>query len=109
MGLRLRLMKRPFAEYDLCALTKTPARHRERSGESGGLVRPCSSEKLLNHELETYPVPNTCYVIYGQALTIRERGQISSNCWFPYPLMMRSGLFLGTVLPEHLDNAVYQS
>jgi hypothetical protein len=24
-----------------------------------------SSEKLLNYELETYPVPNTCYVIYG--------------------------------------------
>ncbi len=61
------------AEYDLYASTKT-------------LVRPCSSEKLLNYELETYPVPNTCYVIYGWALAIwlstivcpewrRERGQ----------------------------------
>jgi hypothetical protein len=28
-------------------------------------VRPCSSEKLLNYELETCPVPNTCYVIHG--------------------------------------------
>jgi len=61
-----------FAEYDLYASTKTPARHRERSGEAGGLVRPCSSgakhcpaTKLLIYELETYPVPNTCYVIYG--------------------------------------------
>jgi len=52
------------AEYDLYASTKTPARHRERSGEAGVLVRPCSSEKLLISELETYPVPNTCYVIY---------------------------------------------
>ena len=40
------------AEYDLYASTKT-------------LVRPCSSEKFLIYELETYPVPNTCYVIYG--------------------------------------------
>jgi hypothetical protein len=40
------------AEYDLYASTKT-------------LVRPCSSEKFLNYELETYPVPNTCYIIYG--------------------------------------------
>jgi hypothetical protein len=59
------------AEYDLYASTKTPARHRERSGEAGVLVRPCSSgakhcpaTKLLISELETYPVPNTCYVIY---------------------------------------------
>jgi hypothetical protein len=66
--LRLRLVKRPSAEYDLYASTKTPARHRERSGEAGGLVRPCSSEKLLIYELETYRVPNTCYVIYGWAL-----------------------------------------
>jgi hypothetical protein len=55
----------PSAEYDLYASTKTPARHREGSGEAGGLVRPCSSEKFLIYELETYPVPNTCYVIYG--------------------------------------------
>jgi hypothetical protein len=57
-------VKRPSAEYDLYASTKTPARHREGSGEAGGLVRPCSSEKFLICELETYPVPNTCYVIY---------------------------------------------
>jgi hypothetical protein len=31
-------------------------------------VRPCSSEKLLIYELETYRMPNTCYVIYGWAL-----------------------------------------
>jgi hypothetical protein len=55
----------PSAEYDMYASTKTPARHRERSGEAGGLVRPCSSEKFLIYELETYRVPNTCYVIYG--------------------------------------------
>ena len=47
----------PSAEYDLYASTKT-------------LVRPCSSEKLLIYELETYLVPNTCYVIYGWAPTI---------------------------------------
>ena len=39
-----------------------------RTGEAGGLVRPCSSKKLLIYELETYRVPNTCYVIYGWAL-----------------------------------------
>jgi len=44
----------PSAEYHLYASTKT-------------LVRPCSSEKLLIYELETYPVPNTCYVVYGWA------------------------------------------
>jgi len=54
--------------------------NRERSGEAGGLVRPCSSgakhcpaTKLLIYELETYAVPNTCYVIYGKALTNRFR------------------------------------
>jgi hypothetical protein len=54
----------PSAEYDLYASTKT-------------LVRPCSSgakhcsaTKCLIYELETYLVPNTCYVIYGWALTI---------------------------------------
>ncbi|MEE9402183.1 MAG: hypothetical protein V3V47_03190, partial [Desulfobacteria bacterium] len=31
------------------------------------LVRPCSSEKLLIYELETFPVPSTCYVICGWA------------------------------------------
>jgi len=46
----------PSAEYDMYASTKT-------------LVRPCSSEKVLIYELETYLVPNTCYVIYGWALT----------------------------------------
>ncbi len=49
-------------------LDENPARHRERSGEAGGLVRPCSSEKFLIYELETYAVPNTCYVICGRAL-----------------------------------------
>jgi hypothetical protein len=55
----------PSAEYDLYASTKTPARHRECSGEAGGLVRPCSSEKRLIYELETYPVPNACNAICG--------------------------------------------
>jgi hypothetical protein len=32
-------------------------------------VWPCSSEKLLIYELETYRVPDTCYVTYGWALT----------------------------------------
>ncbi len=45
----------PSAEYDMYASTKT-------------LVRPCSSEKLLIYESETYPVPNTCYVICGWAV-----------------------------------------
>jgi hypothetical protein len=43
-----------------------------RTGEAGGLVRPCSSgakhcpaTKLLIYELETYPESTTCYVIYG--------------------------------------------
>jgi len=56
------------AEYHLYASTKTPARHRERSGEAGGLVRPCSSKKLLIYGLETYPAPTTFYVVYGWAL-----------------------------------------
>jgi hypothetical protein len=47
----------PSAEYYLYASTKT-------------LVRPCSSEKLLIYELETYRVPDTCYVIDGWALSI---------------------------------------
>jgi len=46
------LRRFPSAEYNLYASTKT-------------FVRPCSSEKFLIYELETYPVPNTCYVIYG--------------------------------------------
>ena len=44
------------AEYDLYASTKT-------------LVRPCSSEKLLIYELETYPVPNACNAICGWTLS----------------------------------------
>ncbi len=59
----------PSAAYDLYASTKTPARHRERSGEAGGLVRPCSpgakhcpATKLLIYELKTWPVPDTCYL-----------------------------------------------
>jgi hypothetical protein len=35
------------------ASAKTPARHRERSGEAGGLVRPSSTKKSLISELET--------------------------------------------------------
>ena len=46
----------PSAEYDLYASTKT-------------LVRPCSSEKLLIYELETYPVPNACNAICGWTLS----------------------------------------
>jgi hypothetical protein len=45
----------PSAEYDLYTSTKT-------------LVWPCPSEKLLIYELETYTVPNTCYVTYGWTL-----------------------------------------
>ena len=47
----------PSAEYDLYASTKT-------------LVRPCSSEKLLIYELETYPVPNACNAICGWTLGV---------------------------------------
>jgi hypothetical protein len=65
-GLRLRLVKRPSAEYHLYASTKT-------------LVRPCSSKKLLIYELETYAVPNTCHVIYGWALTNGNSGEISDE------------------------------
>jgi hypothetical protein len=32
---------------------QTPARHRERSGEAGGIVRPCPTKKILIYELET--------------------------------------------------------
>jgi hypothetical protein len=38
-----------------------------RTGEAGGLVRPCSSKKLLIYGLETYTAPTTCHVIYGWA------------------------------------------
>ncbi len=41
------------------ASAKTPARHRERSGEAGGLVRPCPEKKALLSELETYLLPIT--------------------------------------------------
>ena len=54
----------PSAEYHLYASTKT-------------LVRPCSSEKFLIYELETYPVPNTCYVICGWALTSSPRDGVA--------------------------------
>jgi hypothetical protein len=52
----------PFAEYPVYASTKTRARNASQR-EVGWLVQSSSSKKLLIYELETYRVPNTCYVI----------------------------------------------
>jgi hypothetical protein len=68
-------MKRPFAEYTFEARGKGPeAKGKFVFPNAYRLMpiaydRPCSSEKLLIYELETYRVPNTCYVIYGWAQT----------------------------------------
>ncbi len=56
------------AEYDLYASTKT-------------LVRPCSSEKLLIYELETYPAPPTPVTLFmdGNQLVSNNKTQKTPN------------------------------
>jgi hypothetical protein len=55
----------PSAEYNLYASTKT-------------LVRPCSSEKLLIHELETLPALVTLFVD-GDELSVIECSYLAAG------------------------------